>query len=183
MASGPTVTPDISFRPTATADLDAVTAWERHPDTVAYVVVWPRDRHLIALRHPTMRQLIVACGGRSVGFVILAGVDGPRPVVELRRIVIAEKGRGIGQAAVALVTRYAFDELDAAEVWLDVAAYNSRAAHVYAKCGFRIDSTADLWGEIAGRRTRLVKMTLSRERVRDGGIGGEAHYRRLTHLT
>ncbi len=155
----------VSLRPTTAADLTVVTKWERHPDNAAYVEVWPYGRHLAALSDPAMKHFVVECDGTPVGFVILAGVAGARPVVEFRRIVVAEKGRGIGQAAVAHVVRYAFDELDAREVWLDFAVRNSRAAHVYEKCGFRVDPNADLWAEIDGRRTRLVKMTLPRGRL------------------
>jgi RimJ/RimL family protein N-acetyltransferase len=64
--------------------------------------------------------------------------------------------------------RYAFEDLEAAEVWLDFAVHNTRAAHVYSKCGFRIDPSADMWAEIDGKRTRLVKMTTTRAGTPDG---------------
>lgn len=152
----------VTLRPTTAEDLQAVSAWEAHPDSAAFVEVWPSDRHRATSSDPRFRHLVIECGDRPVGFVILAGVTGTRPVVELRRIVVADKGLGIGQAAVDRVLGYAFGELEASEVWLDFAVHNSRAAHVYSKCGFEVDPAADLWATIDGKRTRLVKMSLSR---------------------
>ena len=160
--------PLVTLCPTEAHDLPLVTAWERHPDNSAFVEVWPSERHRTALADPEMVHMMVETEGDPVGFVILAGLGGARPVVEFRRIVVADKGHGIGQAAVARVVRYAFDELEAAEVWLDFAVHNARAAHVYSKCGFRIDSSAELWAKIDGKRTRLVKMTTTRTGTPDG---------------
>lgn len=163
-----TAMPAVTLRPTEAHDVPAVSAWERHPDNSAFVEVWPSERHRTALTDPGMVHMMVETEGDPVGFVILAGLGGVRPVVEFRRIVVADKGRGIGQAAVAQVLRYAFEDLEAAEVWLDFAVHNARAAHVYSKCGFRIDSSAELWAEIDGKRTRLVKMTMARAGTPDG---------------
>ncbi len=162
-----TAEPTVTLRPTTAGDIEMVTAWERAPANAAFVEVWPPDRHLAALTNPALRHLGVECGGTPVGFVILAGLGPAEPVVEFRRLVVADKGRGIGQAAVAWIVRYAFDRLGAAEIWLDFAIHNARAAHVYTKCGFRVDPTAELWAEIDGARTRLIKMTMGRaERAR-----------------
>jgi RimJ/RimL family protein N-acetyltransferase len=163
-----TAAPAVTLRPTEAHDLPAVTAWERHPDNSAFVEVWPSERHQAALTDPAMVHMMVETEGDPVGFVILAGLGSARPVVEFRRIVVADKGRGVGQAAVARVVRYAFEDLEAAEVWLDFAVHNTRAAHVYSKCGFRIDPSADMWAEIDGKRTRLVKMTTTRAGTPDG---------------
>jgi RimJ/RimL family protein N-acetyltransferase len=107
------------------------------------------------------RHLVIEVGGRPVGYVILGGVEPPAASVELRRIVVAEKGRGVGRAAVARVARYAFRDLGAREVWLEVVADNHRARHVYRHCGFEVDPTANLSIEIQGVTRPLVKMTLS----------------------
>jgi RimJ/RimL family protein N-acetyltransferase len=139
-----------------------VCAWERDPENAQFVQVWPEELHRAALIDPTQRHLVIEAGGRAVGFVILAGLDGVNPVVEFRRVVVAEKGRGIGQATVALVVQYSFTELGAREVWLDFVEHNARARYIYEKLGFRVDPQAEIWVAVLGRQTRLIKMILSR---------------------
>lgn len=140
-----------------------VCAWERDPENSPFVEVWPEKRHLAAIHDSMERHLVLDVDGRAVGYVLLAGIDGANPIVEFRRIVVAEKGNGFGQAAVALVVELAFAELGARELWLDFAEHNKRARSIYQKNGFRIDPNAERWAEIQGQRTRLVKMVLTRE--------------------
>jgi len=144
-----------------------ITDWERRPENAAFVTVWPAERHRESLTDSTIRHLVIECDGDPVAYVILAGVTGSGPVIEFRRIVVASKGRGIGQATVGVVLDHAFGELNAREVWLDFVEHNARAAHIYGKQGFVVDPEADVWAEIGGRRERLVKMTMSRDRWAD----------------
>lgn len=77
--------------------------------------------------------------GEAVGYVILANLH---KSVELRRIVVAEKGRGYGRAAVRQIKRLVFEELGAPRPWLDVKENNSRARHIYTSEGFTIEGTS-----------------------------------------
>lgn len=158
----------IRLRRTTEADLAVVVDWEGRPDNAVFVVLWAAERHREAIADPAFRHLVIERDGTPVGYVILAGVVGARPVVELLRIVVIDRGRGVGQAAVAAVLDHAFGDLDANGVWLDVVEHNSRARHVYAKLGFREELEADLRAEVGGRLERLVKMTLPRERWSTG---------------
>jgi diamine N-acetyltransferase len=172
-----TVTGGVVLRLGTTADVGKIIDWERHPANAPFIVVWPEARHLEALEDPGYRHLVIESGGRPVGFVLLAGLGEPQAEVELLRIVVADKERGVGQAAVAAALRVAFEELAAARVWLDVAEGNARAAHVYEKCGFRIDAAAELWATIAGERTRLMKMVVTREEWMQGASAVEPRSR------
>jgi diamine N-acetyltransferase len=154
--------PDIRLRPTAVEDVPTVIAWERDPENAAFVVAWPEYSHRGALQDPTFRHFMIEVGERSVGFLILAGIADAVPVVEFRRIVVAEKGRGIGRTAVAETVRYAFEGLDASAIWLDFVHDNTRARRVYESLGFRVDPDARLSAVINGERKQLVKMTLER---------------------
>lgn len=145
--------------------------WEKHPENAAFVEVWPEARHRAALADASIRYFVIETGGRGIGFVILAGVEGNRPSVEFRRIVVAEKGRGFGTAAVRAVVRHCFETLGAEEVWLDFVEHNTRARHVYTACGFRETPGPRRWAKIAGRRTPLVVMGLSREAFAGGDQG------------
>jgi len=69
------------------------------------------------------------------GFVILM-LDPDGRSVEVRRVVVATRDLGTGQAALAEVLRYCRDVLNRRRVWLDVNIHNARAQHVYKKLGF-----------------------------------------------
>ncbi len=71
-----------------------------------------------------------------VGYVILRGILGGEPVVELKRIVITKTDAGHGQGVMGLLMHKVFDEIGAHRLWLDVADDNERAQHVYRKLGF-----------------------------------------------
>jgi RimJ/RimL family protein N-acetyltransferase len=56
--------------------------------------------------------------------------------VELKRIVLQPKGRGLGRASVRLLKQMAFRDLGAHRFWLDVKQLNTRAQHLYLTEGF-----------------------------------------------
>jgi RimJ/RimL family protein N-acetyltransferase len=94
-----------------------------------------RHRHQMSDR--TVSYLIAKRGDEKIGFVILRGVQGSEPVVELKRIVINKTDAGHGQGIMGLLLAKVFAELNAHRVWLDVIDDNDRAIHVYKKIGFR----------------------------------------------
>jgi RimJ/RimL family protein N-acetyltransferase len=57
------------------------------------------------------------------------------------RIVVTDKGKGYGRAAVDAIKRYTFDTLSAHRLWLDVKEHNTRARAVYEKEDFRYEGT------------------------------------------
>jgi len=61
----------------------------------------------------------------------------------VKRIVAAEKSRGVGREALRAFTRHAFDDLGARAVWLSVFAENVRAQRSYAALGFRLAPLTD----------------------------------------
>lgn len=128
--------PALSLCPTTERDLDAVVAAERCPDAAPFVEVWPRARHARALSDPDIAHLTLVTEGRRVGFAILAGLAEPRRAVELRRIVVAERGQGFGRAALREIVTLAFGRLGARRLWLDVKPSNTRARALYLSEGF-----------------------------------------------
>lgn len=85
--------------------------------------------------------LVVVQDNVNVGFVLLNGLAGEDHSIELRRIIMENPGQGIGQQVIQLIKKYAFDQRDAARLWLDVLAHNKRAQHVYKKLGFVVEGT------------------------------------------
>ena len=134
---------DIELRRTTAYDLPYVLAAEGDEENRRFVVVWPEEKHRAALDDPDIAHLLIASKphGQPVGFVILAGLQGEHRSIEFMRIVVTEKGKGYGRAAVRAIQRYAFETLSAHRLWLDVKEHNTRARAVYDKEGFRYEGT------------------------------------------
>jgi diamine N-acetyltransferase len=105
-----------------------------------------------------------ASGDDRVGFVILQGCRNRHASVELKRLVLALHGRGLGRRCVRLLKRMAFDDLGAHRFWLDVQAHNVRAVALYASEGFveegRLRESVRLSGPGAAGWDSLVVMSV-----------------------
>lgn len=132
------VSPRVHLRPTMLSDLDFVVSVEQDGSNRPFITPWERTQHEGAIRFPDCRHFIVELGDESerAGFVILQGCRNPHGSVELKRIVLQAKGRGLGRACVRLLKKLAFTQLHAHRFWLDVKALNTRALQLYASEGF-----------------------------------------------
>jgi len=133
----------VRLRPTRPDELDWVMAAEGHPDNRPFVTRWTRTLHEECLTHPDLAHLVIEsrADGRAAGYVILAGLASPAEAVELRRIVVTEKGRGFGRETLRLIAGLALEVLGTRRLWLDVRANNPRARRLYEEEGFRAEST------------------------------------------
>lgn len=129
------------MRPTAENDLPFVVRIELQEAGSGFVTAEGLGRHMQYLADPDVGHLIIESGPEVVGYLILAGLTDPNENIELRRIVISEKGRGYGRAAVRMAKMAAFSELKAHRLWLDVKTYNERARHLYETEGFVAEGT------------------------------------------
>jgi RimJ/RimL family protein N-acetyltransferase len=75
--------------------------------------------------------------GKSTLLRIMAGLDEKHRNIEFRRIVIGEKGKGIGRKAIQKVKHFCFEDLKCHRIWLDVIDTNERAKHLYLSEGFK----------------------------------------------
>jgi RimJ/RimL family protein N-acetyltransferase len=125
----------VRLRPATPADIGFVLETEADPDAAPYIRAATRADHEAAIADASRALLVIVLDDeRLAGFVLLAGIGDSN--VELRRIVVRERGRGIGRRAVALVLEHAFGTLGAHRVWLDVMTHNERARRAYAAAGF-----------------------------------------------
>ena len=134
---------DIELRRTTANDLPYVLSAEADDDNRRFIAVWPEEQHRAALDDPNMAHWIIASRPQSqpLGFVLLAGLQGEHRSIEFMRIVVTEKGKGYGRAAVRAIKRRAFETLSAHRLWLDVKEQNTRARAVYEREGFRYEGT------------------------------------------
>jgi diamine N-acetyltransferase len=133
---------DLTLRPTTEDDLDFVLATETDPDVSRWVTAQSREHHLEVIGSPNEEHLVFTdADGRPVGYVILTGLRDINSSIEVRRIAVTERGRGIGREALRLVVDRCFDEHGAHRVWLDVKPGNERARRVYSGLGFVYEGT------------------------------------------
>jgi RimJ/RimL family protein N-acetyltransferase len=129
---------NLRLRPTMLSDLDFVVSVETDAQNLPFITPWERTQHEGAVRFPDFRHFIVEAGAayERAGFVILQGCRNPHRSVELKRLVLQPKGRGLGRACVRQLKQMAFRDLHAHRFWLDVKQLNTRALALYASEGF-----------------------------------------------
>ncbi|MBX3607105.1 MAG: GNAT family N-acetyltransferase [Piscinibacter sp.] len=120
------------------SDLDFVIGVETDSRNLPFITPWDRTQHEGAVRFPDFRHFIVEGGAQDdrTGFVILQGCRNPHRSIELKRIVLQDKGQGLGRACVRLLKQMAFRDLHAHRFWLDVKTLNTRAFALYRSEGF-----------------------------------------------
>ncbi|HVK33025.1 MAG TPA: GNAT family protein [Burkholderiaceae bacterium] len=129
----------LRLRPTMLSDLDWVVSVETDTANLPFITPWERTQHEGAIRFPDSRHFIVEAQGNEserIGFVILQGCRNPNRSVELKRIVLQAKGRGLGRACVRQLKQMAFRDFKVHRFWLDVKSLNQRAQALYASEGF-----------------------------------------------
>jgi diamine N-acetyltransferase len=133
----------LRLRPTMLSDLDFVLGVERDAANLPFITPWERVQHEGAVRFPDFRHFIVESGAgtQAAGFVILQGCRSPHRSVELKRMVLQDKGHGLGRSCVRRLKRMAFRDLHAHRFWLDVKAGNGRAQSLYESEGFVVEGT------------------------------------------
>ena len=113
-------------------ELELFCQWEKSNDTSEYIIPYDLERHLEEFDKSEIIYLSIVFDSSVVGFVILILEDDMKSV-EFRRIVVNEKGQGIGQATLREVDTYCFDKLNRKRIWLDVFSFNLRGVHIYEK--------------------------------------------------
>ena len=128
----------LRLRPTMLSDLDYVISVENDEHNQPFITPWERTQHEGAVRFPDFRHFIIEAGPsyERAGFVILQGCRNPHGSVELKRIVLQPKGKGLGRTCVRLLKQMAFRDLHAHRFWLDVKTLNTRALALYESEGF-----------------------------------------------
>lgn len=128
----------IAVRPTNEKDLSYVLKAEAGEENAPYVAQWSRQQHLDAMKDEDIKHIIIEESGteNTIGYAIIAGIKSNDNAIELRRIVITEKGRGYGRRALQMIKALSFNEWGAHRLWLDVREKNTRAQGLYLSEGF-----------------------------------------------
>ena len=141
------------LRPTRPADLAFVTTLERHPDNRELIGQWSDEEHLQAIARQRGREhWIIEREGRPAGYLIAFDGREHGAGFYVKRILVADKERGTGKAALAAFLDDATARPGVDFVWLMVRDTNARAQAVYRGLGMaRYDPPPDeaaRWNEL-----------------------------------
>jgi RimJ/RimL family protein N-acetyltransferase len=128
----------IILQRTLLKDLEYIMSAERDPENSPFVGQWTFEEHQIALDNSDLLHLLVQKkqDNRRIGFAILTGLQNPNHRIELKRLVVTDKGKGYGKQILSLIKSITFERLGAHRLWLDVRSNNPRAKYVYESEGF-----------------------------------------------
>lgn len=151
------------LRSATLSDIPWIDAQQRRPGLSDWIH-YDGPEHLAGfLKDPDVAVHIWEEAGQVAGFAMLSGLARADRVILIRRLLVAEPGRGIGSRFVARLTEHIFAELGAHRVWLDHYVGNDAAAATYARAGFEVEGCLREHGlRQNGERGSLVLMGLLR---------------------
>jgi len=124
-------------------DYDFISAAERDEDCAPWVNNWPLHARIEKFGDNNFFQTIVeTVEGKPVGFIDFRDML-HETQVELKRIVITERGKGYGKEAMYLSQQFAFDVLGRDRLYLGTKVDNARAIHLYHATGFSLVNPDD----------------------------------------
>lgn len=128
----------VRLRPTMAGDLDFVLALQARTSALASAPLWDRAQHEAATRFAGFRHVVVEGGAglEPVGFAVLGGCLDPNGAVELRQLAVEQQRAGFGSAALRVLKRMAFGDLQAHRLWLAVRGLDAGALAWAEKEGF-----------------------------------------------
>ena len=128
----------VRLRPSTPADLAFITTLERDAGNRKIIGQWTDEEHLAAMRGEAGRwHTIIERDGVPAGYMIAYDCRGAGGGVHLKRILVGDKERGTGKAAMRLFVEGTFARLAPGFIWLNVYDHNARAQAVYRALGFR----------------------------------------------
>lgn len=124
----------LELRKSVISEASAFVEMECSPDTKGFVIPYSVEKHVSLIESNEVIYLSLYDENELSGFIILSQES--QDTVEFRRIVVASKGKGLGQLAIKEVEQYCTEHLNCSKVWLDVFESNSRGIHIYQKLGY-----------------------------------------------
>lgn len=127
----------VSLRRATLGDLPFLMALEEETCRQGFTGKDSLEEHQGCLADEEFVYWIVEAANKAAGFAILAGVGSENRSVLIKRIAMAEPGKGVGREAMRQIIRMAFTSYRAHRLWLDVYPENERARRLYRSLGFQ----------------------------------------------
>jgi len=156
---------NIRLKPTVENDLDFVLQAENHQDNSAFIGQWTKQHHLDSLSNNDIAHFIIEriTDNYFVGYTILKGLTDHNQIIELKRIVITDKGKGYGGETLRLIKKLSFEELSAHRLQLDVKEHNIRAKKLYESEGFIVEGCLRECLKTSEKWESLILMSMLRK--------------------
>ncbi|MFS0749266.1 GNAT family N-acetyltransferase [Oceanobacillus sp. 1P07AA] len=133
----------IYIREATNNDIGYMISVENNEENKPHILPWTEEQHRETMQEEDSYYLIVVekITNRNVGFIILKGLTNTNKSIELVRIAIEIKDKGIGKEALSLIKVWAFNSFEAHRMWLEVKTDNKKAINLYKKEGFTVEGT------------------------------------------
>ncbi len=149
------------LQPAALADLPQIVALESLPESRKYVRQWSEEQHARAFAGGNARYYVVRDNaGLLQAYAILRGFEESPSILELKRLVVAEPGHGLGRRILAQLLRMVFEDFNAHRFFLDVYEDNAPARHLYESVGFICEGTLREAAQRDGAWHSLILMSI-----------------------
>ena len=164
----------VSLRLTTPDDLAFVTQAEQAEQYSGNIGLWTQAEHQAAFESADMSHFIIERDRDQcpVGYLILQDITNAHRNLQIRRIVVTEKGQGYGRQSLKHVKKLAFETYGAYRLWLDVKSHNPRAKYLYESEGFvvegtlrdcvQLNETHQLYRDTGQQRVSLTLMSILR---------------------
>ncbi|UCH66738.1 MAG: GNAT family N-acetyltransferase [Ignavibacterium sp.] len=133
----------IELQESTKEDLKLFSSWEKLDGIREFICPYAFERHVEEFEKNEVTYLKISFNAKPVGFVLLKLEDDERSV-EFRRIVVIERGKGIGQKVLNEIENYCLNKLKRKRIWLDVFEFNKRGIHIYKKQGYKMIDEIDI---------------------------------------
>jgi RimJ/RimL family protein N-acetyltransferase len=120
-------------------DIPAIMTIERSPGFDSLVGRWSAEEHAAEMAKPSARYFIMRDGDQTAGFVMIQRLGEGHDKVHLRRIAVADPGKGAGTRLINGVLDWLYTETAVNRIDLDVYIENERAKRSYEKAGFQVE--------------------------------------------
>lgn len=129
---------EVIIHKTRKHDIDSIVSVENDDENSQFIFPNSKEEHFKLMTDENFEHLLLKSKNNKIlGFVILAGLKNINRSIEFRRIVIKQKGKGIGRIVIKKLIKYSFENLNCNRFWLDVLERNQRARYLYQSEGFK----------------------------------------------
>ena len=125
----------IELQESTKEDLKLFSEWEKLDGIREFISPYSLARHELEFEENEVIYLKINFNSIPVGFVLLK-LEADNKSVEFRRIVVVDRGKGIGQQVLNEIEEYCVNQLGRNRIWLDVFEINGRGIHIYEKHGY-----------------------------------------------
>jgi len=159
---------ELLIRKTLKSDIDTIVSIEKDNENSQFIFPNSKEEHHNLLTDRNVEHLVLkSANNETIGFVILVGLKNINKSIELRRIVLKEKGKGFGRMTIKELKRHCFEKLNSHRLWLDVLETNERAKYLYLSEGFKEEGTLRDAVLIKGKFNNLILMSILKDEYKN----------------